>query len=53
MKFKTKLKNLKVVEKLRVYRISMIMLIVVMGIVSIFLSFLMNTKVNEITDADI
>ena len=50
MKFKTKLKNLKVVEKLRVYRISMIMLIVVMGIVSIFLSFLMNTKVNEITD---
>lgn len=50
MKFKTKLKNLKVVEKLRVYRVSMIILIVIMGIVSIFLSFLMDTKVDEITD---
>lgn len=50
MKFKNKLKNLKVKEKLRTYRLCMIALVVLMGAVSVLLSFLMNAKVHEITD---
>ena len=50
MTFKSKLKNLKVVRKLRVYRICMIILMLIMGSISIFLSFLMNSKVYKITD---
>ncbi len=50
MTFKSKLKNLKVVKKLKVYRICMIMLMLIMGSISIFLSFLMNSKVYKITD---
>lgn len=50
MTFKSKLKNLKVVRKLRVYQICMIILMLIMGSISIFLSFLMNSKVYKITD---
>lgn len=50
MKFGNKLKDAKVKEKLKVYRICMILLMAVMGIVSVLLSFLMNSKVHEITD---
>lgn len=47
---KEKLKNLKVAGKLNVYRGSMILLIVVMGLVSTILGLLMNSKIHEITD---
>lgn len=50
MNIREKLKNLEVSGKLRVYRISMIGMIVVLGIVSIILGYLMNAKVHEITD---
>lgn len=50
MNFKERLKDLKVAKKLNVYRMCMIIIMIVMGIVSIMLSFLMNTSVKEITN---
>lgn len=47
---KNKLKNLTITGKLRVYRTCMISLIIALGVVSAILSFLMNSKINEITD---
>lgn len=49
-KIKNKVKNLKVAEKLKVYRICMITLITVMGIVPLALTVLINSKLNEITE---
>lgn len=49
MNLESKMKNRKVAGKLSVYRMYMIGLMVLMGIVSIALSLLINTKVNEIT----
>lgn len=50
MNMESKLKNLKVSGKLKVYRLSMIAVIAVLGLVSIVLGLLMNSKLHEITD---
>lgn len=50
MNFKDKVKNLKVAGKLRFYRLSMIAIMLVMGLVSIILSFMMRASLKEITD---
>lgn len=50
MNLEKRLKNLKVSEKLKAYRVSMIALVVFVGIMSIALGLVINSKVHEITD---
>lgn len=50
MDIKGRIQNLKVAGKLRVYRLCMIALMVVLGIVAIILGFMMNSNVREITE---
>lgn len=50
MKTESRLKNLKISGKLRVYRMSVLAMIIGLGIVSIVLGLLMNAKVGEITN---
>ncbi len=50
MNLESRLKNLKVAEKLKVYRISTIVLILGMGIVSAVLSFVMYLNIKNITE---
>lgn len=50
MKTESRLKNLKISGKLRVYRMSVLAMIIGLGIVSIALGLLMNAKVREITN---
>mgnify|MGYP003276936862 CR=1 FL=1 len=47
---KKRMKNLKVPEKLRIYRICMIVLIAFMGVVSVALTMLIDSKVREMTE---
>lgn len=46
----SRLKDLKVIGKLKVYRMTMIAMIAILGIVAILLGFLMNSQLHEITD---
>lgn len=50
MDIKSKIKDLKVSEKLKFYRRCMIGLIAFSGVISLLLAFIMNTKLHEITD---
>lgn len=50
MDITSRLKNLKIDGKLRVYRLCMIALIGFLGVAAIILSFLMHAKVKEITE---
>lgn len=50
MGLESKIRDLKVTDKLRVYRLSMIGAILLLGIVSVCLGFVMNSKLNEITN---
>ena len=50
MKIASKLKDVEVSGKLKIYRISLTGMIVALGIVSMILGFMMNSKLHEITD---
>lgn len=50
MNLKEKMKNYKIDKKLKIYRISMIGLIILMGLVSGILAYIMHARVEEITE---
>ncbi len=50
MKFADRIRNLKIAAKLRTYRMCMIAIMIVMGIVAIVLSFMMKAQLDKITE---